>query len=178
MLTKPASFYNLLCKHAIRHEALSMTVSEVSAYLKLSQDNLITLLASTDFWQNWRACGSPKHRLLYKVRGLSFRSRDPVKSLACAMCLVVIDDVDHAKPSLSIIDPHRAARGADSRSALQWSDLKTHMCATRCRTRSVINNINKPKLGLPLAFYLTDLSQYNFLFIIIFSGILIKLIKL
>ncbi len=52
-----------------------------------------------------------------------------MKRLACAMCLVVVIDVDHAKPSLSIIDPHRTTRGAESDSFTQcthcpWSDLK------------------------------------------------------
>jgi len=38
-----------------------------------------------------------------------------VKSLACAMCLMAVDDVeDHAKPNLSIIDPHQPDSGADS----------------------------------------------------------------
>lgn len=138
VLTKSAAFYNRLCK-LNRHEALSLgvwlTASEVSAYLKLSQDNLV--LASTDFCLNWRACGSPEHRLLYKV-WLSFRREDLVKSLACAMCLVVVDDVVHAKPNLSIIDPHQPDLGADSRRELsvEWHEI--HACATRCRTRSVI----------------------------------------
>jgi len=36
-----------LCKHAWSTQSGLMTVSEVSAYLKLSQDTLVTLLART-----------------------------------------------------------------------------------------------------------------------------------
>lgn len=145
VLTKPSALYDRLCKQTWSTQPGGMT----SAYLELSQNNLV--LASTDFWPNWRAFGSPEHQLLYKVRGLFFRRRDPVESLACAMCLVVADEVDHAKPNLSIINPHRPLRCADSRRELsvEWPDI--HICATRCRARSlslynVISNSQTKKI--------------------------------